>query len=54
MYFSDTAQWDNCISYVIKDLTDRCKIEGRIKEAKAIGQKILIQSDDLKILDLNP
>jgi len=54
MYFSDTAQWDNCISYVIKDLTDRCKAEGKIKEAKAIGQKILIQSDEFKNLDLNP
>ena len=26
LVFSDTAYWDNCISYVIKDIGDRCKM----------------------------
>lgn len=45
MYFSNTAQWDNCISYAIKDLGDRCKKVGKFKEAQLIGQKILKQTD---------
>lgn len=45
MYFSNTAKWDNCISYAIKDLGDRCKKVGKIKEAQLIGQKILKQTD---------
>lgn len=45
MYFSSTAQWDNAISYAIKDLGDRCKKVGKVKEAQMIGQKILKQTD---------
>lgn len=26
LVFSDTAYWDNCISYAIKDIGDRCKL----------------------------
>ena len=45
--FSSTAQFDNCISYVIKDLGDICKNRGLLKEASVIGQKILNEIDAL-------
>ena len=47
IYFSSTAQFDNCISYVIKDLGDICKNRGLLKEASVIGQKILNEIDAL-------
>lgn len=43
MHFSETAQWDNCISYAVKDLGDRCKKIGELQKAQLIGQKILKQ-----------
>lgn len=45
MYFSTTAQWDNCISYAVRDVGDRCKKENKLKEAQLIGQKIIKQTD---------
>lgn len=45
LYFSDTAQWDNCISYAIKDVGDRCKLLNKPTEAQKIGKKILVQTD---------
>lgn len=47
LYLSKTAQFDNCISYVIKDLGDICKAKGFLKEASIIGQRILNQIDFL-------
>jgi plasmid segregation protein ParM len=39
LVFSDTAYWDNCISYVIKDIADRCKaLPGDKTANKAIAQ----------------
>lgn len=46
MHFSETAQWDNCISYTIKDIGDRCKAKGVIKEAQLLGKKILEQTQE--------
>lgn len=43
MHFSTTAQWDNCISYVTKDLGERGKKEGKIKEAQMLAQKAMNQ-----------
>lgn len=43
MYFSTTAQWDNCISYITRDLGERGKKEGKIKGAQIIAQKIMKQ-----------
>lgn len=43
MYFSTTAQWDNCISYVVKDLGERGKRENKIKEAQILAQKAMKQ-----------
>lgn len=44
-FFSDTAQWDNCISYAIKDIGDRCKKLNKPAEAQKLGQKVLKQTD---------
>ena len=43
MYFSNTAQWDNCISYVTKDIGARGKKEGKMKEAQLLAQKVIKQ-----------
>lgn len=45
MFFSDTAQWDNCISYAVKDIGDRCKVLNKPVEAQKFGQKVLKQTD---------
>ena len=45
MSFSTTAQWDNCISYIIKDLSDIAKQNGLQKEAQLLAKKILSQTD---------
>lgn len=52
MYFSNTAQWDNCISYVTKDLGERGKKHGKIKEAQILAQKAMKQVivDELTLL----
>ena len=52
LVFSDTAYWDNCISYVIKDIGDRCKLlPGDKRVNMAIAQtaagKILKESNSL-------
>ena len=52
MSFSNTAKWDNCISYVIKDLGDRCKKVGAIKEAQLMGSYILKQFEKDKDMPL--
>ena len=39
LVFSDTAYWDNCISYAIKDIGDRCKmLPGDKKVNMAVAQ----------------
>lgn len=45
MFFSDTAQWDNCISYAVKDIGDRCKKLNKSVEAQNLGKKVLKQTD---------
>lgn len=49
MYFSNTAQWDNCISYTVKDLGDRCKAKGILKEAQLLGKKVLDQTEEQEL-----
>ena len=40
LYFSETARWDNCISYIMKDIGDRCKALGLKEEAQKLAQII--------------
>jgi len=42
LHFSKTAYWDNCISYAIKDISDRTKeLDGDIKEHLRSAQNII-------------
>ena len=44
LYFSTTARWDNCISYVIKDLANRGRTNNKnIEKLKFFRDKILNQ-----------
>lgn len=50
LVFSDTAYWDNCISYVIKDIGDRCKLlpGDKVKNmaiAQSAASKILSETN---------
>lgn len=54
LVFSNTAYWDNCISYAIKDVGDRYKAApGDIKEnmqlAQIVANKMLKEADHLAI-----
>lgn len=54
LVFSNTAYWDNCISYAIKDVGDRYKAaSGDIKEnmqlAQIVANKMLKEADHLAI-----
>lgn len=54
LVFSNTAYWDNCISYAIKDVGDRYKAaHGDIKEnmqlAQIVANKMLKEADHLAI-----
>lgn len=48
LYFSDTARWDNCISYIMKDIGDRCKKEGFKEDAQVFAQIIFKETSSLK------
>lgn len=48
LYFSSTARWDNCISYVMKDIGDRCKKAELKNEAQRLAQVIFKETDSIE------